>query len=206
MKRLAVLGASGHGKVIAEIAELNGWKVFFFDDAYPGVSDLEHWPVVGGTEQLINTLSSFQGCFIAIGNNRIRLQKQLQLFSFGAHFPVLIHPNSVVSRMATLQDGTVVMANAVVNPFTRVGRANILNTSSTVDHDCVLADGVHISPGANLAGSVHVGTCSWVGIGASVKQCVTIGENVTVGANAAVVSNVSDDKTIVGIPAKPLGS
>ena len=72
------------------------------------------------------------------------------------------------------------------------------------EYDCVLADGVHVSPGANLAGAVSVGVCSWVGIGASVKQCLLIGSNVVVGAGAAVVSDVADNLTVVGVPAKAL--
>ncbi|MBT6282943.1 MAG: acetyltransferase, partial [Phycisphaerae bacterium] len=77
-------------------------------------------------------------------------------------------------------------------------------TGATVDHDCELADGVHISPGANLGGNVTVGECSWIGIGACVKNGVTIGKNVIVGAGAAVVQDVPDNVTVVGVPAKEL--
>ncbi|UQB43353.1 acetyltransferase [Thiomicrospira microaerophila] len=204
MKRLAILGASGHGKVVADIAELNGWDVVFFDDAFPRVSHLAHWSVMGNTQDLLADLQRFDGCFVAIGNNRIRLDKQQMLAEKGATFPVLIHPSAVVSRYAKVEAGCVVMAGAVVNPFALVQQACIINTSATIDHDCVLAEGLHISPGAHLAGAVSVGTCSWVGIGASVKQCVKIGAHVVVGAGAAVVKDVSDGLTVVGVPAKPL--
>ncbi|MBE0484487.1 MAG: acetyltransferase [Bacterioplanes sp.] len=201
---MAILGASGHGKVVAEIAELNGWDVVFFDDAFPSVNGLAHWPVVGSTHDLLNDLQRFDGFFVAIGNNRIRLDKQRMLAQKGATFPVLIHPSAVVSRHANVQAGCVVMAGAVVNPFALINQACIVNTAATIDHDCVLAEGVHISPGANLAGAVSVGACSWVGIGASVKQCVKIGANVVAGAGAAVVSDVADNLTVVGVPAKVL--
>ncbi|MBD3768417.1 MAG: acetyltransferase [Gammaproteobacteria bacterium] len=206
MKRLAILGASGHGKVVAEIAELNGWDVVFFDDAFPSVNGLAHWPVIGTTEDLLNDLQRFDGCFVAIGNNRIRLDKQTMLTEKGATLPVLIHPLAVISRYANVQAGCVVMAGAVVNPFALVQQACIVNTASTIDHDCILAEGVHISPGANLAGGVSVGACSWIGIGASVKQCVQIGANVVVGAGAAVVSDIADNLTVVGVPARALDS
>ena len=204
MNRLAILGASGHGKVVAEIAELNGWDVVFFDDAYPSVDRLAHWAVIGCTQDLLNALQDFDSCFVAIGNNKIRLDKQTLLISKGVVFPVFVHPFAMVSRYAKLGAGSVVMAGAVINPFAQIGQACIINTASTIDHDCELADGVHLSPGANLAGAVTIGECSWIGIGASVKQCLKIGANVVVGAGAAVVSDVADDLTVVGVPAKAL--
>ena len=73
-----------------------------------------------------------------------------------------------------------------------------------IDHDCVLADGVHVSPGAHLGGMVNVGKMAWIGIGASVKQCVKICENVIVGAGAAVVNDIASGLTVVGVPAREL--
>lgn len=204
MRQLAVLGASGHGKVVAEIAEIDGWEVVFFDDAYPALDHLEHWPVVGNTEILLTMLSSFAGCFVSIGNNKIRLDKQTVLAAHGAVFPVLIHPSAVVSKYAQLDIGTVVMAGAVINSFAQIGKACIINTASTVDHDCTLGDGVHISPGAGLAGQVSVGSRSWVGIGSSVKELIRIGCDVTIGAGAAVISDIPDGNIAVGVPAKIL--
>lgn len=201
MKRLAMLGASGHGKVVADIAEINGWDVVFFDDAFPSVNGLAHWPVVGRTEELLNDLQCFDGCFVAIGQNRIRLEKQQMLAKKGATFPVLVHPTAVISRHAHVDLGCVVMAGAVINPCAQINQACIVNTAATVDHDCMLADGVHISPGVHLAGAVSVGECSWIGIGASVKQCLSIGANVVVGAGAVVVKDIADNLTVVGVPA-----
>jgi acetyltransferase-like isoleucine patch superfamily enzyme len=94
------------------------------------------------------------------------------------------------------------MANATVNPFSRIGKGCIINTSSSVDHDCWLGDGVHISPGAHLAGCVNVGQLSWLGIGCCVKQQIHVGQRVTVGAGATVVSDVMDGLTVIGTPAK----
>ena len=202
MKRLAILGASGHGKVVAEIAELNGWDVVFFDDRFPSFNCVAHWSVIGTTLDLFNGLGNFDCCFVAIGNNRVRLEKQRALTNKGAAFPVLIHPNAVVSRYASVEAGSVVMAGAVINPFVEVKQACIINTSASVDHDCVLAEGVHISPGAHLAGAVLIGECSWVGIGASVKQSLQIGSDVVVGSGASVVLDIIQNETVVGVPAK----
>ena len=203
MKRLAILGASGHGKVVAEIGELSGWdEIVFFDDNYRGEISIEGWSVEGNTSDLISHLYDFDGVVVAVGNNNVRLEKFLLLQSMEANLVSLFHPTSVVSRYARVGVGTVIMAGAVVNPFATLGMACIVNTGATVDHDCFLADGVHISPGANLAGAVKIGKNSWVGIGASVKQCVQIGENVIIGAGSVVISEITDEVFAYGVPAK----
>ncbi|XAG47670.1 acetyltransferase [Shewanella algae] len=205
MKRCAIFGAGGHGKVVAELAELNGYQnVVFFDDNWPKLKSVEHWPVVGCYDSLLSTAKNYLLTVIAIGDNRARLKIQNKLLLSGACFGVLVHPSASVSRYASLGIGTVVMANAVVNPFATVGCACIINTSATVDHDSNLADGVHISPGANLAGAVFVGKRSWIGIGSQVKQRVEIGDDVTVGAGSTVINNIPELQIVVGSPAKPI--
>jgi len=203
MKRLAIIGASGHGKVVAEIAELSGWsEIIFFDDAFPEVASIGVWPVLGNTITLLNDVSKFDGCIVAIGNNAIRLEKTLAIQYNQGPIVSLSHPSSVISKYAEIGIGSVIMAGVVINPFVKLGIACIVNTAATIDHDCELSDGVHISPGANLAGAVKVGEKSWVGIGACVKQCVSIGANVIVGAGAAVISDTLNNILVTGIPAK----
>lgn len=203
MKRLAILGASGHGKVVADCAETCGWEsVRFFDDAWPDKTRNGAWPVIGHTEALLERLDEFDGVLVAIGNNRIRQTRQQLLTERGARLPVLIHPSARVSRYAMLGAGSVVFANAVVNADCQIGSAAILNTAASVDHDCLLGDAVHVSPGAHLAGGVRVGDRSWLGIGSSVIQLVHIGADVTVGAGAAVVSNIPDHFIVTGVPAR----
>ncbi|GGO85175.1 hypothetical protein GCM10011348_33120 [Marinobacterium nitratireducens] len=203
MKRLAILGASGHGKVVADLAELLGWlQVTFFDDAWPEHRENGPWPIAGPTESLILSVGAFDGVVVAIGDNRIRLQKQQQLAQEGAKLTSLIHPQASVSRYSAIGLGSVVMAGAVINVDATLGEACIINTGATVDHDCRLGDGVHLSPGAHLAGGVGVGNESWIGIGASVRQLITIGEGAVVGAGAAVVKDVPPRRTVVGVPAR----
>lgn len=202
MTKCAILGASGHGKVIAEIAELNGFnEVSFFDDRFPAVTQIAHWPVKGNTADLLAVVQGFDLVVVAIGNNASRLQKLHLLQQTGAMLRPLVHPNATVSRYAQLGDGTVVMANAAINAFVSIGVGGIINTCASVDHDCILADGVHISPGANLAGAVCIGEQSWIGIGAQVKQSVNVGSQVVVGAGATVICDIPDFQTVIGTPA-----
>lgn len=203
--RLAILGASGHGKVVADTALQAGWaEVAFFDDAWPELAHNSVWEVVGDTASLLQNMADFDGIAVGIGNNRIRLAKTRELIAAEAKLATIVHPSAVVSPLAELGPGSVVFAGAVVQVDSRLGEACIINTNASVDHDCVLGDGVHICPGANLAGLVQVGEASWVGIGASVKQLVRIGRDVMVGAGAAVVADVADADSVVGVPARPI--
>lgn len=198
----AILGASGHGKVIADIAELIGYSdIHFYDDGWPELTQVEHWPVAGDSDSLFTQVADYANIVVAIGNNAIRLEKYQRLFALGASCLPLVHPSAVMSRYASLEDGSVVMAGAVINPFSRIGKACIINTAATVDHDCVLADGVHISPGAHLAGGVCVGEHSWIGIGSQIKQLIRIGNQVIVGAGSTVIHDIPDFQTVVGTPA-----
>jgi len=200
MKRLAILGASGHGKVVADIAECCGWEeVVFFDDAFPQKSTLEGWSIVGDTQDFLSSMVEFAGCVVAIGNNVTRLDKTRFLLSSGAPIISLIHPAAVVSKYSSIELGSVVMANAVINSFSKIGLACIVNTSATIDHDCELMDAVHVSPGVNLAGAVKVKECTWIGIGASINQCLSIGKNVMIGAGSVVINDIPDNVLAVGI-------
>jgi len=203
MKKLAILGASGHGKVVAEIAELTGWdEVVFFDDAFPSVKKVGVWAVKGTTGDMVADIDMYTAAIVAIGDNKIRLEKSKYLLSKGFKLGTLMHPRSTVSKYAETGVGTVVMAGAVINPFTSIGLGSIINTSCSVDHDCMIAEGVHVSPGAHIAGGVSIGEMSWLGIGSIIKQGVGIGASVIVAAGAVVVNDVPCNSIIKGVPAK----
>ncbi|SDL67252.1 transferase hexapeptide (six repeat-containing protein) [Modicisalibacter muralis] len=204
--RLAVFGAGGHGKVVADTALQMGWQeVVFFEDAWPKRSHNGCWLIIGDAQALLQRLDDFQGVIVGVGNNRIRLAKTRELAAHGARLVSVVHPSAVISPHAVLGRGSVVFAGAVIQVDSQLGEACIVNTRACVDHDCHLADGVHICPGASLAGSVEIGEASWIGIGSSVKQQVRLGSDVIVGAGAAVVCDVLDKQTVVGVPAKSLG-
>lgn len=202
MKRLAIIGAGGHGKVVGDAAERAGWdSISFFDDFWTAAQCHLLWPVSGTIEKLLMTSFHYDGICIAIGNNQTRLDLCQQILIQNAPLVSVIHPAAVVSSYAELGIGSVVFAGAVINPGAKTGIGCILNTGASVDHDCILGNAVHISPGAHLGGNVVVGDMSWIGIGASVKQKIKIGRQVMVGAGAAVVNDVPDDQTFIGVPA-----
>lgn len=201
--RLAILGAGGHARVVADAAEAAGWTVpgLFDREAPPG----DHpWPVLGDAEALFSRAAEFDGVVVALGDNALRLDWTLKLAARGLPLATVIHPTAWVSPRAELGGGTVVLAQAGIGTGARLGRAVIVNTGASVDHDCALGDGVHVSPGARLAGGVTVGERGWIGIGAVVREGLMLGAAVRVGAGAAVVGPVEDGQTVVGVPARPM--
>ena len=204
--QLLILGASGHGKVVADCAVVAvGWaEIRFFDDCWPGLNTCGPWPVVGTSEAFLSEAGDGGQAFVAVGNAFTRLFWLRRLKADEIPLATVIHPHSVISPHALIGEGSLVVAGAVVNIGSELGLGCIINTGATVDHDCVLGDGVHVCPGAHLAGDVHVGESSWLGIGCAVRQGVRIGAGVTVGAGAVVVANVPDGLTVVGVPAKSI--
>ncbi|MBZ9674732.1 acetyltransferase [Mesorhizobium sp. ES1-1] len=198
---LFLLGAGGHGRVVADIAEATNWTdTAFLDDRWPAFSQNLAWPILGTFRDLAARARAGGAVLVTIGGNHTRLNLHRELRE-NYFIPTLIHPSAVVSPHATIGAGCVVMANAVINAGARIGDAVIVNTAATIDHDCRLADGVHISPGAHLAGGVDVGEASWVGIGSAVREGVVIGADVVVGAGAAVIADIQDGRMAAGVPA-----
>ncbi len=188
-KKVVILGASGHGKVIADIIRASGDEVIgFLDD------DLKKKPLGP-----ISDYQKFDAEFvIGIGNADIR-----EKFSgLDCKWYTAIHPSAVIAPSAVIGEGTVVMANVVVNAGTIIGRQCIVNTGAIVEHDNKLEDFVHVSVGAKLGGKVMVGRGTWVGIGAVVSNNINICAKCLIGAGAVVVKSITESGTYIGIPAK----
>ena len=196
MDQLFFIGAGGHGKVAADIAEMLGYaSIAFLDEGWPAKKANGCWPVVGVPGPLDQTV------FCSIGRNDIREKFHRAYCRKSIN---LIHPSAQISAHSTMKTGVLVAANAVVNAGVSIGNGVILNTSSSVDHDCVIGDFVHVSPGAHLAGNVQVGLRSWIGIGASIREGVRIGDDVVVGAGAVALNDIESGARVAGVPARSL--
>lgn len=197
MKEIYLYGAGGHAKVIAEILELSGAAVKGVFDDNPDVTGLLHYPALGSFRQAL--LGKEARMIISVGNNRIRKEIAEKLH---VPFGQAIHPSVILSRTATIGQGTAVMAGVTVNSETKIGKHVILNTQCSVDHDCRIGDFVHISPQVALAGDVKVGEGTHIGIGACVIQGINIGRWCTIGAGSVIIHDVPDGATVVGNPGR----
>jgi sugar O-acyltransferase, sialic acid O-acetyltransferase NeuD family len=197
MKKLIIIGASGHGKVVADIAEKNRYEKIEFLDDDEKLQSCGKYPVLGKSKNI----KEYEGdVIVAIGNAKIRQKIQGSIESH--RLITLIHPDAVISDDVEIGIGSVVMAGAVINPGTVIGKGCIINTSSSIDHDCKLQDYVHISIGSHVAGTVEIGNCSWIGAGATVSNNVKICSNCVIGAGAVVVRDIKKAGIYIGIPAR----
>lgn len=201
-KEVIIIGASGHGKVIADIIQLNGniVKGFLDDDDNLEGESIIGFPVLGKTDDY----KKYTDCefVIAIGDPRVR---KYFADSFDVKWHTAIHPKAVVSKLDTsIGEGTVIMANAVVNPSAKIGKHCIINTGAVVEHDNNLGNYVHISPNATLAGIVTVGECTHIGAGVSTKQVLNIAADCIIGAGAVIVNDITESGTYVGVPVRKI--
>ncbi|MEE1314618.1 MAG: acetyltransferase [Faecalimonas sp.] len=198
--RLMIIGAGGHGKVLADIAMKCGYTdIAFLDDGATGTC--LGFPILGTSTDASKPEFANDDFVIAIGNNLVREKIATE---HKLHWATLVHPTAIVGAGVCLGEGSVVAACAVINPGARVGKHCILNTASIVEHDNRIDDFVHISPGAVLAGTVHVDKGTHIGVGATVKNNVTICGGCTIGAGAVVVRDIEEEGTYVGVPASLL--
>ncbi len=197
MMKLTILGASGHGKVVADIARMIGFDQIEFLDDNASIKTCGEYPVIGDcniAKQVDNDV------FIAFGNTEYR-KKYFELLS-NKKIPILIHPDAVIAKDAIIGQGSVIMAGAVVNPGSSIGRGCIVNTCSSIDHDCNLENFVHLAVGAHLCGTVNVGEGTWIGAGSIVSNNISICPACIIGAGAVVVRSITQPGTYIGVPAR----
>lgn len=201
---LLIIGAGGHGKVIAEIAiKLKKWTNIAFLDDNENIKKSLGLNVVGKVADVLKYVKSCD-IFVAIGNNSIREKLQENLEMEGAYLPVLVHPNAVIGESVEIGSGTVVMAGAIINCCTKIGKGCIINTGSTIDHDNIIENYVHISPGVHTAGTVRIGKGTWLGICSTVCNNINITSDSIIGAGAVVVKDIIEAGTYVGVPARKI--
>lgn len=201
MKELIIIGAGGHGRVVADIAKQSVLysEISFLDDCEPAKTG--PFPYLGKVSQA-NAYINDHCFFVAIGNATIRKRLLEELLANGATVETIIHPSAIISSDVSIGIGTVVMPGTIVNTGTTIGRGCILNTASSVDHDCNVSDYCHVAVGAHLCGTVNVGEKTWIGAGATVVNNVDICADCLIGAGAVVVKTIREPGKYIGVPAR----
>ncbi len=199
-KRLCIIGAGGHGKVVADIAlKMHYDEIVFVDDEKEGAC--MGLPIVGKTANISFLADDKTEFVLAIGNNRAR-SRLAKVYSLA--WATIVHPSAQIAVGVSIGEGSVVMAGAIVNAETKIGAHCIVNSGAIVEHDNRLADFVHISPGAALGGTVSVGERTHIGLGAKVRNNVTICADCVVGVGGVVVKDIVKCGTYIGVPIREL--
>ena len=197
MSSLVLYGAGGHAKVIYDIILSNNLLLEYLVDDNPPADFFHHLEVYKPTEELLKN----HKVIVAVGDGKSR-EIIVNKIKDTCEFGTLIHVSAFVSRFSEVGEGTVVMPQVCVNAEVKIGKHCIINTSSVIEHDCVIEDYVHISPSVTMAGNITVKKRAQIGIGARIIPGVTIGEDAIIGAGAVIIKDVPARATIVGNPGK----
>lgn len=206
---IIILGAGGHAKVLVDALLKSGSTITGIVDPNPGLcgSEILGIPVLGGDNIVTNFPTSNILLANGLGSTGFTLKRQQLYEKFkdaGYLFATVVHPSAVIASDVTLGEGVQIMAGAVVQTGSRIGINSIINTRSSVDHDCIVGDHVHIAPGVTISGGVNIGSYSHVGTGATVIQGITIGEQSLLAAGTVVIRNVHTGARMAGVPAREL--
>ena len=182
-----IIGAGGHAKVIADIVlKNNDILLGFLDDNKFKNEIILGYPILGKIDD-IHTFADNAAFIIGIGDNFIR--KSIS-DKYNVKWHTAIHPSAIIGIDVIINEGTVVMANAVINASAKIGKHCIINTGAIIEHDNLICDYVHVAQNVSLGGTVNVGECSHIEIGASVKRNINITAKCIIGVGAVVVENV----------------
>jgi sugar O-acyltransferase (sialic acid O-acetyltransferase NeuD family) len=204
-KEVVLVGYSGHGYVVADIAIASHMNLRYYTDkskfsknpfglsylGFEGNLDYKFW----------NKDCSY---ILGIGDNLIRKKTADLLISKEVTLLNVTHPSASISTKVQFGIGNFISRNVSVNALVRIGDICILNTGCIIEHECVIGNGVHIAPGVVLAGNVEIGDNTFVGANTVIKQGVKIGRNVIIGAGSVILKDIADNKKIVGNPGKEI--
>lgn len=203
--KLAIVGAGGHGRELAEIAmaATNGRaEISFWDDNFE-VGDHPFGPVRGSVAGLVQ--SEIPNYLIGIGDPNARravattLSERATLVPFTA-----VHPTASVGARCELGSGSVIGPSSVLTCDISVGEHTHLHSNVVVAHDCTIGSYVVITPGVSVAGDVTIGDAAWLGVGSTINRGLTVGSGALVGAGAVAIANVQASDIVAGVPARSL--
>ncbi|ACS81662.1 acetyltransferase [Maridesulfovibrio salexigens] len=202
MKKIIIMGAGGHGQVVADALQLmEGANPIAFIDENPDLHDKEIMgiPVSGGNAAIANI--EHDGIVIALGNNALRKRIFNDLIKSGENLFTVIHPSSVIAPNVSVGAGCMILAGTVINTGTEIKDNSIINTNSTIEHHNIIGPHVHVAPGSTLGGEVLVGEEAIIGIGATVLPRIAIGPKATLGGGSTAIQDIPEDAVAVGVPA-----
>ncbi len=207
MNKIAIVGSSGHARVIIDIVEREGrYQIAGLLDDYRRVGEQTlGYEILGQVEALPRLIAShdLRGAIVAIGDNmfRSKVVDRIRKLCPSLPFVSAIHPSASVAKSASVAEGSAIMAGAVINPCCSIARFCILNTNASLDHDSVMEPFSSLAPGATTGGNCRIGSYAAVGIGATLINGIHIGEHTVIGAGSTVLEHVGPLYIAYGTPA-----
>jgi sugar O-acyltransferase (sialic acid O-acetyltransferase NeuD family) len=211
MKPIAIYGAGSFGReVLMLIHQINEKKpqwnpIGFYDDNRTKGDLIHSIPVLGNTDDL-NKVDSELFIVLGLGNCAVKIDAFNRIKNPNLKFATLIHP---IVQLAAYQncevgEGSIICGGNIITVDIKIGRHVLLNIGSTFGHDTVIEDFVSVMPGSNISGNVHIKEGVYIGSGSSVLNGVVLNKGAVLGAGAVAISDVAENTTVVGVPAKPV--
>jgi sugar O-acyltransferase (sialic acid O-acetyltransferase NeuD family) len=195
--------------LIEQINEVSPqWEmVGFFDDGAPTDAMVNDHPVLGGIEALIEWSSELY-LTLALGIPTTKCTVLDKIANPNVRFATLVHPSVIIgsSRYVDIGQGSIICAGTIITTNISIGKHVIFNLACTVGHETTIGDFSSFMPTCNISGEVSIGERNFWGTGAKVINRKQVGDNVIVGAGAVVTTDLPDNVTAVGVPAKIIKS
>lgn len=203
MEKLIIIGAGGYAKSVLDSIDYYNYRIKGFLDEFSEAEEHLGYPILWKSLDDIEKSEEYF-YFIAIGNNMRRkiwfeklVERKLRLIN-------VVDRSAIISPEAKIGFGCFFGKMSVVNSKAIIGNDCIINTKSLVEHGCVVHDHANISTNAVINGDVIVGEGSFIGTSSTTIGQKEIGSWSTIGAGAVVISNVGDNMTYAGVPAKEI--
>lgn len=213
MKKIIIFGSGDHAKVVLnEILRLKKYKFIGFCDEVKKKNETicilnnKKFRVIGSLKE-INKIFKNKKIYgiIGISNNKVRkkIVKQTKIIK-NLLWEKIISKDAKLIGDVEIGEGTFISAGTFINLKTTIGKHCLINTRSSIDHDCTLNDYSGTGPGVIFGGNVKIGELSYVGIGSTVKDGVKIGKNSLIGAGSLVLKNCEKNCVYYGSPVKKI--
>jgi sugar O-acyltransferase (sialic acid O-acetyltransferase NeuD family) len=190
--KLALFGYGGHAREVA--CQIDQKVTFFVDDQY--------------ANDVAKPISKFNpqkyAMIVAVADSKDRfdivkrLPKETQYFTF-------IHPSvQIMGDNIEMGEGSFIGANSILTTNIKLGKHALLNRGNHIGHDCIIGDYFSMMPNAVVGGNVTIGDNAYLGSCSNIKEKINITSNVLIGMNAAVVKDITESGTYVGVPTKKI--
>ncbi|XWV24946.1 acetyltransferase [Tupanvirus deep ocean] len=202
-----VIGCGGNAKVVVDICKLNNYNIVgFFDDKFNRSNEMVYhkYKIIGKISDIVQ----YQNINIinSIGDCNIRYKIYNTLKDLHLNWINCIHPSAYISSSAKIGYGNIICYGVIINSDTILGNFNLINTYAIIEHDCKIGHFNHFAPKSTLCGGITVGDTNLFGAGSTTIPCKTVGNSNIIGAMSAIIDNIKDNCTVVGIPGKIIKS